>query len=57
LDISIVDPRNVLALWDNIRYGVRPSKPTWILDRKKFYEGVPDLAVLQRAIDERASLS
>jgi hypothetical protein len=53
LDISIVDPRNILSLWDNIRYSVRPSKPAWILDRKKIGEGVPNLTDLQNAIDEK----
>jgi hypothetical protein len=53
LDISIVDPRNIVALWDNIRYGVRVSKPAWILDRKKIGEGVLNLEDLQNAIDEK----
>jgi hypothetical protein len=42
-----------MALWDNIRYGVRASRPAWILDRKKIGEGVLDLNVLQNAIDEK----
>ena len=53
LDVSIVDPRNILSLWDNIRYSVRASKPVWILDRKKIGEGVLNLADLQNAIDEK----
>ena len=57
VDIHIVDPRNIMALWDNIRYSVRPSRPVWVLDRKKFYEGVPDLAILERAIDEKQEKS
>jgi hypothetical protein len=40
-----------MTIWDNIRYSVDVSKPAWILDRKKFCEGMPDLAILQRAID------
>ena len=51
LDISVVNPRSIRALLDNIRYKVRPSVPVWILDREKFCEGVPDLADLQNAID------
>jgi hypothetical protein len=42
-----------MTVWDNIRYSVNVSKPAWILDRKKFCEGMPDLAILQRAIDEK----
>jgi hypothetical protein len=53
LDISIVDPRNIMALWDNIRYGVRPSRPVWILDRRKIFEGIPELADLQGTIDAK----
>jgi hypothetical protein len=53
LDVSVVDPRNIMAFWDNIRYGVRPSRPTWVLDRRKFCDGLPDLAALQSAIDEK----
>jgi hypothetical protein len=51
LDVSVVDPRNILALWDNIRYGVRASRPTWVLDRRKFCDGLPDMTALQTAID------
>ncbi|MDR2179826.1 MAG: hypothetical protein LBP21_05930 [Synergistaceae bacterium] len=53
LDVSIVDPRNIVSLWDNIRYGVRVAQPTWILDRKKIGEGVLNLEYLQNAIDEK----
>jgi hypothetical protein len=53
LDVSIVDPRNILSLWDNIRYSVRASRPVWILDRKKIGEGVLNLADLQNAIDTK----
>ena len=52
VEICVMDPRNILAFFDNIRYHVRPSRPTWILNRKKICEGIPDLAVLQEAIDE-----
>jgi hypothetical protein len=53
LDISIIDSRNILYLWDIIRYGARASNPVWLLDRKKFCDGLPDLAALQNAIDEK----
>ncbi|MDR1978084.1 MAG: hypothetical protein LBQ42_05055 [Synergistaceae bacterium] len=60
VDVSVVDPRNMIAFWDNIRYGIRPSTPAWILGRKKIFEGVPDLEKLQSALDaelERDSFS
>jgi hypothetical protein len=46
-----------MTVWDNVRYSVDVSKPAWILDRKKFCEGMPDLAILQRAIDEKVGVS
>lgn len=51
LDVSVVDPRNMLALWDNIRFRIRPSRPAWILENKKLFEGIPELGELQSAID------
>jgi hypothetical protein len=53
--VTIKDPRNILAVWDNIRYRVqvKPPLPAWILDSKKICDGVPELADLERAIDEK----
>ena len=51
LEICLMDPRNILSFFDNIRYRIRPSRPTWILQRKKFCDGIPDLATLEKAID------
>jgi hypothetical protein len=56
LDISVVNPRSIKAFLDNIRYGVRPGVPVWVLDRKKVYEGLPDVADLQSVIDEKMGL-
>jgi hypothetical protein len=58
VEVSIVDPRNLLAFWDNIRFQIRPAMPAWILGRKKIFEGIPNLAELQRLLDlelERAA--
>ncbi|MDR3230155.1 MAG: hypothetical protein LBT65_01830 [Synergistaceae bacterium] len=51
LDINVVDPRNAFSLWDNIRFRVRASRPTWVLNRKKFCDGIPSLTDLENAID------
>ena len=51
VEVALVDPRNILAFWDNIRFRIRPSTPAWILGGKKIFEGVPDLADLQRVLD------
>jgi hypothetical protein len=50
LAVSVVEPGGVRALWDIIRYRVPPSVPVWVLNGKKIFEGVPDLAALQDAI-------
>jgi hypothetical protein len=50
LKIKTADPRYVLTWWDDIRFGVRPATPAWILNGKKLCDGVPSLAVLQDAI-------
>jgi hypothetical protein len=51
LKIKVADPRHVLTFWDDIRFRVRTATPAWILNRKKFCDGVPTLAALQNAID------
>ena len=53
--ISIKDPRFITTVWDNLRYSVqvRPPLPAWIVDRKKICDGVPELADLERVIDEK----
>ncbi|MDR1620808.1 MAG: hypothetical protein LBS00_00365 [Synergistaceae bacterium] len=56
LTVSVVNPRSIAAFIDNIRYGVRPGVPVWVLDRKKIYEGLPDPATLQNTIDEKMGL-
>jgi hypothetical protein len=56
LEISVVNPRSVRALLDNIRYKVRPFVPVWVLDREKICEGLPDLADLRNAIDGRIQM-
>ncbi|MDR1730781.1 MAG: hypothetical protein LBR61_01670 [Synergistaceae bacterium] len=53
LDINIVDPRNIMALWDIFRFRVRASRPTWVLDNRKFCDGIPSLASLQETIDAK----
>ncbi|MDO4785462.1 MAG: hypothetical protein Q4A13_00855 [Fretibacterium sp.] len=55
MDVCLIDPRNILAFFDNIRYRVRPSRPTWILDRDKICDGIPRLETLMEAIDRRLS--
>ncbi|MDR1377673.1 MAG: hypothetical protein LBJ36_01275 [Synergistaceae bacterium] len=51
LDMSVKDPSDLLSLWDVFRYRVRSDVPTWILEGKKVFEGIPDLDQLSNAID------
>jgi hypothetical protein len=51
LEVFLVDPRNILALWDTFRFRIRPALPAWILGRRKIFEGIPDLKELQALID------
>ena len=51
LDVSVVEPRNPLALWDIIRYWAWSPCTAWIVNRKKIFEGVPELEELERRVD------
>ena len=53
--VCVKDPRFITSVWDNVRYKVQmcPSLPAWIVDRKKICDGIPKLADLERAIDEK----
>ena len=57
--ISIKDPRFITSVWDNVRYKVqmRPSLPAWVVGRKKICDGIPELADLEHAIDEKLDFS
>lgn len=51
VDISIIDPRNMLSIFDNIRYNVKSTEPTWILDNRKIFVGIPSWHDLEDKID------
>ncbi|MDR1651967.1 MAG: hypothetical protein LBR87_09290 [Synergistaceae bacterium] len=51
VEISVVNSWGFWALADVIRLKITPSKPAWVLDGKKIFEGVPDPGVLFDAID------
>jgi len=57
--VNIKDPRNILSVWDNVRYRVQvmPPVPAWILDGKKICDGVPKLADLENAINDKLHLN
>jgi hypothetical protein len=51
LDVAVVNSWGFFALWDVLRLKITPSKPTWVLDGKKVFEGVPKPGDLMSAID------
>ena len=52
LDVSVVDPRNPLALWDVIRYWAWSPCTAWIVNHKKIFVGIPEFEELERVIDD-----
>ncbi|MDR1376429.1 MAG: hypothetical protein LBJ22_02870 [Synergistaceae bacterium] len=53
LDISVVNSWGFFALLDVLRLKITPSKPTWVLNGKKIFEGLPDSDELIAAVDSR----
>ncbi|MDR1932828.1 MAG: hypothetical protein LBQ57_08420 [Spirochaetales bacterium] len=51
LEVSVIDPRNITALWDAIRYRIKLGTPAWVLGRRKIFQGVPEFEKLKEAID------
>jgi hypothetical protein len=51
VEISVVNPSGVTALWDSIRLKITPKTPAWVLGGKKIFEGLPELGELQAALD------
>ena len=51
LEVSVVDPRNPLVLWYALRYRAWGTFSTWVLNRKKIFEGIPQIEELERLID------
>ena len=49
--ISVVDSRNPIVLWYAIRYGAWATFTTWVLNRKKIFQGIPQPEELERLID------
>ena len=51
VEVTVIDPRAwILSFIDMIRYNVKVTKPVWIIDGKKFYEGIPTKEELYAAL-------
>ncbi|MDR1885001.1 MAG: hypothetical protein LBQ56_01910 [Synergistaceae bacterium] len=56
VDISVKNPWSILTTLDCFRYDISPAKPVWVLERKKIYEGVPELDDLLEIIDRELQM-
>ena len=51
VDVSVVDTGSyILSLIDVLRYNVKKEKPVWVINGKKFYEGIPTKEELHAAL-------
>jgi hypothetical protein len=51
LDISVANSWGFFELWDVLRLKITPSKPTWVLEGKKVFEGVPGVDEIMATVD------
>ena len=52
VEISVMDPRSIFSFIDNIRYNIKGTDPTWIVNGKKVFEGVPSWEEWEKALKE-----
>jgi ABC-type multidrug transport system ATPase subunit len=52
IKLSTHDPRNLTSIPADIKHHIKSSQPTWILDGKKLFEGVPEWEELKKEIDK-----
>ncbi|MGI6783595.1 MAG: hypothetical protein ACOX5A_05145 [Aminivibrio sp.] len=50
IEVNIYDPRCCLWFFDLVRFGVR-AEPTWILDGRLLFRGIPGWEELREKID------
>ncbi|HPD97304.1 MAG TPA: hypothetical protein PLP89_03170 [Synergistales bacterium] len=51
LRVDLIDPRSLTAMLDILKYRIKSTEPTWILDGKLIFRGVPEWEELQAIID------
>ncbi|MDR3076121.1 MAG: hypothetical protein LBU26_02370 [Synergistaceae bacterium] len=52
LDVVVKNSWGFFTLFEVIKLKITPRVPTWVIGRRKIYEGVPDIKILTKAIDE-----
>lgn len=51
LRVDLIDPRNVMSLFDLFRYRVKNTEPAWILNGSLIFRGVPEWDDLREKVD------
>ena len=49
-EVDVIDPRCLLWFFDFIKYKVRTTEPTWVLDGKVIYRGIPAWEELEKIL-------
>lgn len=52
INLSIHDPRNISSLPADIKHNIKLSEPTWILDGKKIFEGIPEWEDIKNELEK-----
>ena len=55
LRVDLIDPRCSFFLFDLIRFNVRATEATWVLDGRLLFRGVPEEAALLSELERRLS--
>ncbi|PIE55261.1 MAG: hypothetical protein CSA35_02170 [Dethiosulfovibrio peptidovorans] len=50
--IDVYDPRCPLWFWDVMRFSVRGGEPTWVIDGRRCFRGIPSWDELRDALME-----
>ena len=53
LRVDLIDPRCFFYLFDLVRFNVRATEPTWVLDGRLRFRGIPDETALLRELERR----
>ncbi len=51
LRVDLIDPRNIISLFDLFRYRVNNKEPVWILNGSLIFRGVPEWETLREKVD------
>lgn len=55
LRVDLIDPRCTFFLFDLVRFNVRATEATWVLDGRLLFRGVPEEETLLSELERRLS--